>query len=244
MSNGLEIYIPSKGRPNGKTFRLLNEIKHYVVVEPQDVDLYINAGHDPAFILVLPENNKGIAYVRNFIKRRYKSGLMVIVDDDIDKFDYLDTVTGKMTRKENRPEALEYFCKLYLASLEVEFDLATLGMRQFVWSQRKKYSENCFVGTITLINSKTDIWYDDSLRCKEDIDLTLQYIYADKKVIRFNEFVYDHHMVRHDNGGLAKFYEQKKDLPYVQVMIDRWPLNCTSVEKFGRIDLKTKYKKF
>ena len=238
----MDIYIPSKNRPNGKTFSLLQGIKYTVVVEPQDFELYLKGGHEKQNILVLPKNDMGISYVRNFIKWRYRGELLMMIDDDIIKFDILDQVTSRLTNNSNRKPTLEYLSLLEYEAQDLSFDIATLGMRQFVWSSKNPYAFNCFVGTITLINSKTDIWYDETLKCKEDMDFTLKNIYADKIVMRFNTFAYDHTMVA-NSGGFSDFYRDKKDLEYNEIMVQRYPLNCTVVEKFGRLDLKIKYKK-
>jgi hypothetical protein len=75
------IYIPSKGRPDFATAKLLNEphppcIDPYVdmeeqprpytvFVEPQDAEAYRKAGQ--ASIVVLPKNDKSVAYARQAI---------------------------------------------------------------------------------------------------------------------------------------------------------------------------------
>jgi hypothetical protein len=61
------IFVPSKGRAGkSTTARLLEEagVKFYMVVEPQEASAY-NAWYDR--VLTLPENDKGIAFSRNWI---------------------------------------------------------------------------------------------------------------------------------------------------------------------------------
>lgn len=239
----MDIYIPSKGRPSGKTFKLLAGINYKVVIEPQDFDLYTNNGHSFENIIVLPKNNMGISYVRNFIKKLYKGELLMMIDDDIIKFDILDQSIGRLTNNSNRKPVIEYLSLLEFEAQDLKFDIATLGMRQFVWSSKKPYVYDCFCGTITLINSKTNIWFDETLKCKEDMDFTLKNIYADKIVMRFNCFAYDHTMASGDAGGFSDFYKAKEDQKYNEIMVQRYPNNCSIVEKFGRLDLKIKYKK-
>jgi TET-associated glycosyltransferase-like protein len=102
-----QIYIPSKGRPDFATARLFNEphppcIDPYVVVdidmeekprpytvflEPQDFEAYRKAGH--ASIVVLPENDKGIAYARQAIlDYAIQNGdkWFWMIDDDVIQF--------------------------------------------------------------------------------------------------------------------------------------------------------------
>lgn len=68
--NEFPIYVPSKGRSNiSKTTKLLDEaaLNYFIVVEPQDeADYKLN--YNKNSILVIPENNMGIAYVRSFCK--------------------------------------------------------------------------------------------------------------------------------------------------------------------------------
>ena len=61
----IQIYVISKGRPNGKTFHWLRlgKVPYKVVVEPQDYDAYKKAGHEQ--ICVLPENDRGFSYTVN-----------------------------------------------------------------------------------------------------------------------------------------------------------------------------------
>ena len=101
------IYIPSKGRPDFATAKLLNEphppyIDPYVVmdidmeekprpytvfVEPQDAEAYRIAGH--ASIVVLRENDKGVAYARQPILDyaiQNNDRWFWMIDDDVIQF--------------------------------------------------------------------------------------------------------------------------------------------------------------
>src|SRR5271168_2932623 len=82
------IYVPSKKRLNGKTFKWLPFLncEKIIIVEPQERDAYSYAMRDVA---VLDENDKGIAYVRQKIKEHAElSGYYWywVIDDDISSF--------------------------------------------------------------------------------------------------------------------------------------------------------------
>ena len=84
------IYIPSKNRPDGELLIYLTERKiHFtLIIEPQDVEKY-KEFKDKAKILILPEDNKGICYVRNFIinhNRNNGNDYYWMLDDDISGF--------------------------------------------------------------------------------------------------------------------------------------------------------------
>lgn len=66
--NKYTIYIPSKGRPStNRTAGLLKTLRYKIVVEPQDYGRY-RAIYPAENLVCLEENNKGLAYVRNYIK--------------------------------------------------------------------------------------------------------------------------------------------------------------------------------
>ena len=73
MKNKYTIYIPSKGRHDRcLTANILKEdgLNYYIVVEPQDYQLYIKE-HGKKRVLVLPFSNlgQGVTPARNWIKQ-------------------------------------------------------------------------------------------------------------------------------------------------------------------------------
>jgi len=82
------IYVPSKGRATtSKTIPQLPEEEEWsVVLEPQDVERY---ALPEKRVIVLPENDRGLAYARQFIlahARSKKLGWFWMLDDDISGF--------------------------------------------------------------------------------------------------------------------------------------------------------------
>lgn len=82
------ICIPSKGRPHCRTWRLLRKarLKAIVFVEPQDEAAYREAGVQ--WLKILPRNDAGLAYARNFIREYvvWRDEWTWVIDDDIRHF--------------------------------------------------------------------------------------------------------------------------------------------------------------
>ena len=83
------VFIPSKGRPTTKTFKLFNSDDFCVthLVEPADKVAYEHA--NVPNLLLLPESNQGIAYVRNYIlehSRKIGAQWIWMIDDDVQGF--------------------------------------------------------------------------------------------------------------------------------------------------------------
>ena len=67
MFEDIKIFIPTKGRLNNqKTYNILKELNlnPTLVIEPQEENEAVERDYD---FIVLPENNKGISYSRNYI---------------------------------------------------------------------------------------------------------------------------------------------------------------------------------
>lgn len=112
------IYIPSKiNAIRCSTPRLLNryKISFKIVIEPQDENLYINKW-DKNNILILPKNNMGLSYSRNYIikySRNIGEKKHWQLDDDIGGFSLVKknkTVTVNPTRALNY---IELVCNKY-----------------------------------------------------------------------------------------------------------------------------------
>ncbi len=89
-------YIPSKGRPKTQTYKLFQsagiEVLHFI--EPSEIELY----DVPGTKVNIGENDRGIAYVRNFMMdyaKEHRHEWVIIADDDITGFGKYE---GAMTR--------------------------------------------------------------------------------------------------------------------------------------------------
>ena len=65
-------------------------VDYHIVVEKEDVEKYVEAGHERERLIVLPASNRGYSYVVNFCKNTYlrEGHPVVVMDDDIANFFY------------------------------------------------------------------------------------------------------------------------------------------------------------
>ena len=97
-TKGMICYIPSKGRPKTQTYKLFQsagiEVLHFI--EPSEIELY----DVPGTKVDIGENDRGIAYVRNFMLSYAKRNghiHVIVCDDDVTSFGkYID---GKKLRR-------------------------------------------------------------------------------------------------------------------------------------------------
>lgn len=229
-------FIPTKGRLNTKTYKLFEqvgiEVKHFI--EPQEIDKY----QVPNKVSIL-ENNKGIAYVRNFMlnyARKNNYEWIIMCDDDIDHFGIYDNANIKK-------DASIWFNILDKAK-KLPFELIGINYRQLAWTEKKTYSINKkFAEVCVLMNVSKIKWnYRSEFNLKEDRDFALQTIKYGNGILRFNKYFYNCPDVGTNIGGLQDEYKQKKDEDSAKKMCREWHPFVTLKKKGDRIDIKTDLK--
>lgn len=243
----VKIYVISKGRPDGKTFKLLNKgnVEYTAVVEPQDFDIYKSAGHKN--ILVLPENDRGVSYVTNYVKNLYDGvNPVMIMDDDIlslfynhagDKSISLCLKTGDEIHK--------FFEDLNEDILNTDFDIGTIGKSAFDWGFSDINPRIAYPGSkiryfsivvVVIINSKKLLKfdYDETLCLKGDIDFSLKCMYLELKCAKFIRFLQQTKMNKEgkQSGGLSETYKNiNKIIDSQERLLKRWPDNLVVSDK-------------
>ena len=125
----IPIFVPSKGRPDSSTARLLAEagLAFTVVVEPQDERRY---SRWPT--VAIERNGQGIAYVRSWIKANAASDWYWMLDDDITAF--YETASGR-NKRVDAARAIRGAEKFFVQDKSVA--QAALEYQQFAWSSKK-----------------------------------------------------------------------------------------------------------
>lgn len=243
------VYIPSKGRSDnpltGRMFRR-DKVAFRIVVEPNEVPAYRREfAHE---LLVLPENNRGLVYARNFIKAHsLKEGHARHwqFDDDIR---YISRVyRGWRLRCPSGValSACEDFVERYenvgLASLNSEFFVPCTGTVRgtfppFVLNGR---CYTCFL----MLNSLPNTWRH---RYNEDTDMTLQVLAAGWCTILFNAFLIKTLMTMTAGGGQESMYARDGRLRMARQLERVWPGVVTTRRRFGRPQhvVKGQWRKF
>lgn len=242
------VYVPSKGRPDPSTCKLLQESKleYRLVIEPQEFHAYYfpKITQHP-FIHELPENSQGIAFVRNWIKahaERVGFRWYWMLDDDL-KATYL--VRNGKTIKTPIGEVLLEAQKIFTRSSLVA--QGALEYQQFAWSAKKDHAVGyCDVAVCINVDKTCKISYRKEMELKEDRDFTLQVLASGMLTMRATHCAFAAPKNGSNKGGLKAEYDKKgREATASQRMVDAWPGICTLNKKSdGRPDVKINWKAF
>lgn len=230
------VCIPTKGRPNTKTYKLFEDvgIKVFHFVEPQELSKYRVPN-----LIDIEQNNRGIAYVRNYIlqwAQKNNHEWIIMCDDDVSDFGI--AVNNKCVTK----DASIWFSVKDKAE-KLPFELYGLNYRQHAWHENKSYSVNkSFVEVCVLMNTYKINWqYRKEYNLKEDRDFVLQTIKKGNGVIKFLKLFYNTPSVG-SKGGLYDQYQSKIDEESARKMCYEWQPFATLQKKQNRIDVKVDIK--
>ena len=235
------VYVPSKGRPNSSTAALLDAsgVNFSLVVEPSERATY--GGKWP--VLVLPENDKGIAYVRNWILTNHTAGWYWMLDDDITSFCKTEQARNK---KISASEALEGAGAYFLSDSSI--GQASLEYQQFAWSAKKPVKHNGYCDVAVCINKDRVrmLKYRHEVNLKEDRDFTLQVLASGMRTARVCRYSFAAPKNGSNTGGLHGEYSRAgREQAASFLMCQMWPGICTPVTKTdGRKDVKINWRHF
>tara|TARA_R100001129_G_scaffold68215_1_gene46515 strand:+ start:3021 stop:3782 length:762 start_codon:yes stop_codon:yes gene_type:complete len=244
------IYIPSKNRPEGKTFELLKDIdaKKYILVEPQDIEKYEHFKENFKLI-ILEKNDQGLYYVRD-VTKKYAENTGTewywVIDDDISKFYRTENNKNKpITPKEALLSAQELFNSMPIS-------LGALEYQQYAWSQKKLFKINSYADCVVCFNTKRTkkYNYDLQFKLKGDRDMALQ-IMADKQfVMRALQISFSCPKFGSNKGGLFNVYnKQKLEHEMSKLLMEKWGNRYVIIQKKKtndgvRFDAKINWKAF
>jgi hypothetical protein len=236
--NKYPIYVPSKGRANLQNFTIdalkQSNLDYFIVVEPQDYDLYIQT-QDKDHILVMPENDQGIAYARNFCKKHSTNAGHLYhwqIDDNIKTF-------GKRIANKNLPcPAAE--CLLPVESVVSQYTnigLAGISHIMFAFAKANAIDFNKQIYSCFLVNNSNDIfWRSNTV---DDTDYSLQTLEKGYCTVIFNRLLMNKATTMKIKGGntdseyagsgrLNRSLQLQKDWPKGEFKI---------TEQYGRVKI-------
>lgn len=231
------IYIPSKGRHDRCSTALLLKntgIKHFIVVEPQDYDLY-SLTFDKENLLVLPFSNlgQGLQSARNWIKDYSQSKgeeKHWQLDDDFRSFSIYD---GRKDNRKNIDQVLgmvEEFTDRYE-------NVVLSGPSSKAFSKLKKtpYSLNQMIYCCMLVDNRLQ----NRWRTKdaEDIDMSIQVLKQGFCTILFNIFNFDMAPTGRNEGGCkTDIYDDEGNKCIDTLLFDLHPeLPIKTKSRWGRV---------
>lgn len=240
------IYVPSKNRLETSmtaNFLLEDGVPFHIVVEPQEADAYKGKfGEDR--VLVLPENDQGLHYARNWIKAHateagYKRHWQI--DDNC-----------KMMRRMWKGKRIRCNAGVALAVIEDLADryknVAIIGPNYTMFAMRPMggilphFLTNCHVYSCSLILN--EIPFKWRSRYNDDTDLCLQVLSGGYCTILCNVFLIDKQRTMLQAGGNTPIYQCDGRLYMAQDLARRWPRIVKISRKWGRPQHVVNWHKF
>lgn len=250
------IYVPSKGRPNSATLGLLRDsgLTVRAVVEPQEYEKYFSGHGKFCEVIALPQNNQGIAFVRNFIKdyarELARSEWYWMLDDDITQTYLVEMITREDNSQVQRlvkhsplqvlGNAQRIFTRL------PKVGQGALEYGQFAWSAKRDHAIGYCDVAVAIHTDRTKLCrYRPEMNLKEDRDFTLQVLTGGYLAVRASHCAFQAPKNGSNQGGLYDEYRAGLEEQASRRMEEAWPGICKfQPKKDGRPDVKVNWRLF
>ncbi len=214
------IYIPSKGRPNGFTAKLLLDAKldFFIVVEKQDFEAYKKLYGKR--VLNLKGDNFGcVSHARNFIKAHAansKAKYHWQIDDDIKGF-------MQVKNRETLSEDTDFILSSVDKFVDKYSNIGMAGLSSSVFGRLipHAYKVNKFAYTAMLIRS--DLPFNFVPGTEEDLDFNLQVLTNKLCTVQFSEFLFKWSTTGTKPGGYTEINKEGRRLQRQKATVRRWP---------------------
>lgn len=246
------IFVPSKGRPyNATLIYILREAKldFTAVVEPQDLAEYQRA-HPGVKFLVLPQDNQGIVYARQFILDHARAQGFTRywqIDDNIGGFSYtLDRQTYPITVR----AALGGLEKLMLempGPARDKIALVAPDYQQFavMADESLKFNTRAYCCVLTRTDTGLNYRHSGRLDTKEDVDFTIQHLASGYQTLISHRYAMEKPtMGRNTTGGLAEMYRAGQHERAARFLQSLWPQYVKLVRKKLGFDAQVDWARF
>lgn len=244
------IAVPSKNRVDvlmKNTFRWLKllDIDYMIFVEPQDINLYINAGIELDHLYNLGENNKGLGFSKKTIEAYAKNfgyDLIFKIDDDISGWtDYrtkLEPVESAMRFKSIILECQHLF-ELSKDIVVVSFPYAFQMFEQMQFSKTKRVQ--------TAYIARSEYFHSDTrISVFEDFAVGLNAIMNGKLVMKYGmSGICMGVKVGGGEGGHQSYNREQQAFSEIDVLREIYPpLKFRKVDKVWQYEPDLKSVKF
>ena len=263
MNPNYPLYIPSKGRYEIRlTSNYLSymKVKHYIVIEEQEYDLYLEKTKDNKYVdlLILDKKyqdeyqtldelgdtkSKGPGAARNFAwQHSIDNGFDYhwVMDDNIKSF--IRTNKNRQIKVSNGAifKAMEDFTKRYS-------NVYMSGPNYYMFVPRKSkvppFVPNTRIYSCNFI--KNNIPYRWRGRYNEDTIISLDMLIDGFCTIQFNAFLQEKTTTQVIGGGnTGEFYAKEGTYPKSKMLVDTYPEYAKLKHRFGRIHHYVDYTPF
>lgn len=231
----VEIFIPTKNRlTNEKTYKILVDLglTPRLVIEPQEEEQAKELGFN---YILLPDNNRGITFARNFILTYCINNnieFAAMLDDDVSNF--LTIIDGKRVKENNTS---------FLKALDKFMDFkycGTMQYNQFAWCQKKPivYNRGIEVIYFLYIPHLTNVRFEEDTI--EDRDFSLDLILNhNKPTFRLNHLAFTVPSIGTNKGGIESSTRYNKQIEWSKKMEKKWGSDICKyvVKKNGTPDI-------
>jgi len=227
----MKIYSPSYKRANGvKTHKIIPEIIY--CVHEFEAEEYKEKGYN---IEIMPDSLKGnIARVRNYMLETYIKDKGLIIDDDIEGFQFWDIKDGipKAKKIKDIKEFIEHGFNLC-----EEFGSRLWGIN--IIGDKGSYREYSPFSLSNPISASfmgflnNELRFDERIPLKEDYDYSIQNCNTYRKVLRLN-FAF---MIKKDHGNLGGCAESrtiKFEMEQLDLLQKKWGRSIVKKDKTQR----------
>jgi len=229
------IYVPSKNRSDvcfTAKFFIEDGVDFKLVIEPAQVESYLKY-FDEKYLLVLPENNKGLTYARLWIREHStRAGFKRHWQFD-DNIRWMYHFTKGMRIRCNSSigiSLMEDFTDRY-----TNIGISGSNYEMFVLPDTPKpYYLNCHVYSATLINNEMP--FNWRLQYNHDVDICLQVVTGGWCTVSFNTFPVKKMRTDTVKGGNTDNHLESdvKRLNNAKILARTWPDYVRVVWKFNR----------
>lgn len=215
----MRIYAPSYKRADGLlTHKTLPGTVY--CVHQFEVEAYRAVGVD---VMPLPDDIRGnIARVRNYVKAEAEKdpGPFVMLDDDIKAFTYWN---GNKRHHLVGEQALEHIEGM--ADLAMSWGVSLWGVNPAIdkgsYREHTPFSTICYCSASFHGFNNCRFQYDERIPLKEDYDICLQVLNAERVVLRFNAYGLDKD--DHQNrGGCADYRTMQVEREQMELLQRKW----------------------
>ena len=218
--NKYSIYIPSKGRYDKNLTAdlfLQNEIPFRLVVEPQDERGYVKA-FGRSKVLILHENDRGVAYVRNWIKKysalageKYHWQ----IDDDIRTF------KRRIENKNVKTNPLDVLLEVE-AEVDKYSNIGQAGITSdvFAFSSKKDIYINRQIYSVMLFNNEVPVSFRENTI--DDLDYSLQVLSSGWCTLFFTRIMFELMPTMKQKGGNTdlEYVGDRREKLYEKIIAD------------------------
>ena len=220
LFDDFDIYIPTYGRA-GKmlTHKLLPEA--FIVCPESQLEEYKIHYPDMKFFPCPDEVEGNMAKKRNWIKDNARKDWFIMVDDDIQYFQYIEN--GKQL-KLDYDHILELFYNCFVMCEEIGTVLWGINLQ----TDPKFYREFSPFSCLSVVlgpftgHIKNSLRYDETLPTKEDYDYSLQVLQKYHKILRFNKYAYMAGHINNAVGGSTSFRRLKLEEEQNALLQKKW----------------------